>query len=235
MEFLGDVWAWFGEGDQWRGNTGIPNRLWEHVSMSLWAIGWAAVVALPVGLWLGHARRGGVLAINVSNVGRAIPSFAILVLAVQATEIGTRPAIIALVALAIPPMLTNAYVAISEVPADIREAARGMGMSGLQQLRRVELPTGVPLVMAGIRTAAVQVVATATLAAVVGSGGLGRYIIDGQAQRDNVELFAGGFMVALLAIATELGLGAAQRALVPRGLRPRLEEEMLAPRERTSP
>jgi len=235
MDFLSDVWAWFSEASQWRGSTGIPNRMWEHITMSASAIAVAALMALPIGLWLGHVRRLGTLAINVSNVGRAIPSFAILVLALEVTEIGTRPAFIALVALAIPPMITNSYVAISEVPAEVREAARGMGMTGSQLLFRVELPVGMPLVMAGIRTAAVQVVATATLAAVVASGGLGRYNVDGLAQRDNAEVFAGGLMVALLAVATEVGLGTLQRALVPRGLRPRVDEEVLVPRERTSP
>ncbi|MDQ4069422.1 MAG: ABC transporter permease, partial [Actinomycetota bacterium] len=181
----------------------------------------AAVVALTVGIVLGHLNRGGWLAISVSNVGRAIPSFAILVLAVQVFGIGAKPAFCALVALAIPPMVTNSFVGIREVDADVRESARGMGMTGGQVLRRVELPMASPLIMAGIRTSAVQVVATATLAALVAWGGLGRYIIDGLSQRDYVQVFAGAVLVAALSLATEIVLAGVQRLVVPAGLRRR--------------
>ena len=232
MEFLGDVWQWFGDGDHWRGTSGVPNRLVEHVRMSAISMVIAAGSALPVGIVLGHLRRAGALAVNVSNIGRAIPSFALLVVALQLFGIGDTPAIVALVALAIPPMLTNAYVGLSQVPDDVRESARGMGMTGWESLTRVELPMGSPLVMAGIRTATVQVVATATLAAITAGGGLGRYIIDGLAKRNQVELFAGALLVALLAIATELLFGVAERAVLPRGLRAEVSHR---PRERTNP
>ncbi|HEX2273474.1 MAG TPA: ABC transporter permease, partial [Acidimicrobiales bacterium] len=206
MKFLGDVVEWFAAAEHWRGTAGIPHRLYEHVVMSLAATLTAAVIALTVGIVLGHLNRGGWLAINVSNVGRAIPSFAILVVAVQLFGIGAKPAFLALVALAVPPMVTNAYVGIREVDADVRESARGMGMTGAQVLRRVELPVASPLIMAGIRTSAVQVVATATLAALVAWGGLGRYIIDGLSQRDYVQVFAGAVLVAALSVVTELAL-----------------------------
>jgi osmoprotectant transport system permease protein len=232
VEFLVDVWQWFTDADHWRGVGGIPNRTLEHVTVSMTSVGIGAVLALPVGLLLGHLRRGGALAINVSNVGRAIPSFAILVLAFEVFGFGDRPTIVALVALAVPPMLTNSYVALSQVPQDVREAARGMGMTGWQVLARVELPMGLPLVMAGIRTAAVQVVATATLAAIIAGGGLGRYIVDGLAKQNRVELFAGGVLVALLAIATELTFGAVERLVSPRGVRAEVSHR---PTERTSP
>ncbi|HEV3400901.1 MAG TPA: ABC transporter permease [Acidimicrobiales bacterium] len=221
MRFLGDVVEWFTTAEHWRGTAGIPHRLYEHVVMSLAATLTAAIVALTVGIVLGHLNRGGWLAINLSNVGRAIPSFAILVLAVQLFGIGATPAFCALVALAVPPMVTNAYVGVREVDPDIRESARGMGMTGAQVLRRVELPVASPLIMAGIRTSAVQVVATATLAALVAWGGLGRYVIDGLNQRDYVQVFAGAVLVAVLSVLTELVLAGVQRLLVPAGLRGR--------------
>jgi osmoprotectant transport system permease protein len=221
MEFLGDVVAWFTAGEHWRGTNGIPHRFFEHMAMSAAAVAAAAAVALPVGLVLGHLNRGGAVAINVANVGRAIPSFAILVLATELVGIGATPAFCALVALAVPPMVTNAFVGVREVDRDVRESALGMGMTGRQVLARVELPMALPLVMAGLRTAAVQVVATATLAALVAWGGLGRYIVDGLAQQDYVLLFAGAVLVAAVSVLTELVLGGLQRLLVPVGLRGR--------------
>jgi osmoprotectant transport system permease protein len=218
MNFLGDVIAWFTEAEHWQGVNGIPHRLAEHVTMSVVCILVAAAFSLPLGIWLGHLGKGGMVAVNVSNIGRAIPSFAILVVAIEFVGIGARPAEIALIALAIPPMITNSYVGVRGVDADIRETAVGMGMRGRQVLWRVELPMAMPLIMAGVRTAAVQVVATATLAAVVAWGGLGRYIVDGLAQRDNVQVFAGAVLVAALSVVTELVLGFVQRAVVPSGL-----------------
>jgi osmoprotectant transport system permease protein len=224
MNFLGQVVRWFLDGNHWQGDFGIPNRLLEHLSMSAASLAAAAIIALPIGVALGHFGRGGNVAINVSNVGRAIPSFALLVLAVQLVGIGALPAFIALVALGIPPMVTNSYVGMREVDADVREAAKGMGMRQRAILLRVELPIAVPLIMAGIRTSAVNIVATATLAALVAWGGLGRFIIDGFSQRDTVQIFAGAVLVALLSIGVELGLSAAQRLTVPRGLRQGTQE-----------
>ena len=220
IDFLGDVVAWFTTGEHWRGTDGIPHRLFEHVVMSAAAVGTALLVALPVGVVLGHVRRGGVVIVNLANIGRAIPSFAILVLAYFAfgSRLGPEPPFVALVALAIPPVVTNAYVGISEVEPEAREVAVGMGMTGGQVLRRVELPLALPLLMAGVRTAGVQVVATATLAAVIAWGGLGRYIIDGFAQRDNVKIFAGALLVALLAVAVEMGLALVQRLILSPGI-----------------
>ena len=227
MNVLQRVVEWFTTGWHWSGEAGALHRLTEHVTMSAACVLVAAVIALPLGIWLGHhdhsfghgAGRLGALAINVSNIGRAIPSFAILVIAAQVVGIGWKPAFAALVALAIPPMVTNAYVGMREVDADVRESAKGMGMTGAQSLFRVELPVALPLVMTGVRTAAVQVVATATLAALVAWGGLGRFIVDGISQRDFVQVFAGAALVAALSILTELGLSRLQRMLVPRGLR----------------
>jgi osmoprotectant transport system permease protein len=229
MSFLGDVVDWFRDASHWTGNNGVIHRLAEHVQISLVSILIAAAIALPIGIVLGHLRRGGLVAINVSNVGRALPTFALLILLVQILGIGdppgvlaftgSLPTLIALVALAVPPMLTNAYVGMTEVDADVRESAQGMGMSGAQQLARVELPIALPLVMAGVRTGAVAVVATATLAAYIGWGGLGRFIIDGLATQDYVQVFAGAVLVAVLSVLVEFMLAGVQRAIVSPGLR----------------
>jgi len=219
VSFLSNVVRWFADPTHWQGAGGIPHRLQEHVLMALAATATAAAIALPVGLTLGHAGRGGALAINVSNVGRALPSIAILVVAVQLIGIGVAPAFVALVALAVPPIVTNAFVGMREVDEQLRDAAKGLGMRGLQVLLKVELPNAMPVVMAGVRTSGVQVVATATLAALVGWGGLGRYIIDGISQRDFVQVFAGAVMVAFLSAVVEVLLAGLQRLLTPTGLR----------------
>jgi osmoprotectant transport system permease protein len=219
MDFLHGVWLWFIDGSHWQGSDGIPTRLGEHIHLSLEAVLIGAVIALPVGVTLGHYGRFGNLAISVSNVGRAIPSYGLLVIAFTVLGFGDGPIVLALTALAIPPMVTNSYVALSEVDPDIKDAARGMGYRELAQLLRIELPLAVPLIMAGLRTSAIQVVATATVAALVAGGGLGRYIVDGFAQFDYTKLFAGALLVAALALATELLLSWLQRLLVPRGIR----------------
>jgi osmoprotectant transport system permease protein len=219
VETISDVIAYFDDRANWRGSDGLLHLTAQHVSISVWAIVIACVLALPVGLGLGHARRGEVFAVNVANVGRAMPSFAVLVIALQVLSIGRGPALVALVLLAVPVLITNGFVAIADVEDDAREAARGMGMTGWQVFAKVELPLALPLVMAGIRTAAVQVVATATLAALVGYGGLGLLILRGLRTRDQVEVVAAAFAVAVLAILTEALLAATQRAVTPRGIR----------------
>jgi osmoprotectant transport system permease protein len=219
VSFIGQVLQWFLDGSHWQGDFGIPNRLFEHLYMSAASLAVAAMIALPIGVTIGHIGRGGNLAINVANVGRAVPSFALLVFAVQLVGIGFWPAFVALVALGIPPMVTNSYIGMREVDADVREAAKGMGMRPRAVLWRVELPIAAPLIMAGVRTSAVNIVATATLAALVAWGGLGRFIVDGLAQRDTVQLFAGALLVALLSIAVEVSLTGLQRITTPIGLR----------------
>ncbi len=216
---ISTVINWFADPAHWTGDDGIPTRLVEHIEISAESVLIGALIALPLGILLGHYGRFGFLAMNLSNVGRAVPSFAILVIAFQIFGLGSLPIIVALVALAIPPMVTNSYVAMREVDPDIKDAARGMGYRELARLLQVELPLAVPLVMAGIRTSAVQVVATATLAALIAGGGFGRYIIDGLDQQDYPKLVAGAILVAALALATELVLAGAERLLVPRGIR----------------
>ena len=227
--FLNNVGAFLTDGAHWHGQESIPNLFLQHLQLTTVSVLAAALLTLPLGVALGHLHRGGVVAVNIVNIGRALPALALLILAVQWTGITppsgllapvrSLPAFIAMVALAAPPMLANAYVGVVTVDDEVVEAARGMGMSGFQVLRRVELPIAVPLIMAGVRTAAVAVVATATLAAYVDAGGLGRYIVDGFAVQDDVKVFAGGLLVALLAVAVELTLAGTQRAATSRGLR----------------
>lgn len=216
---LQQTWAWFTDAANWQGSNGIPTRLGEHLHLSVESVLIAAVIALPAGIVLGHYGRFGNLAINISNVGRAVPSFGIIVIAFQIFGLGDVPIVVALTALAIAPMVTNSYVALREVDPDVRDAARGMGYRELAQLVRVELPLAVPLIMAGIRTSAVQVVATATLAALIGGGGFGRYIVDGLATQQYWVTFAGALLVAALALATEVSLSTLERVLVPQGIR----------------
>lgn len=219
-----DAFGWLVDPANWAGANGVPQRLLEHLGYSLVATIAAAAVALPLGLALGHTGRFGNLAINVANIGRAIPTFGLIVIAFIVLRFSVLPVFIALVALAIPPILTNTYVGIRQVDREVRDAAAGMGMSGSQILWRVEAPIAVPLIMAGIRVSAVQVVATATLAAVVSFGGLGRFIIDGLAQgvqgpaRGLPQVIAGALLVAALAVLTEVLLGWVQRAVTPAGL-----------------
>ncbi len=215
---IGDTAAWLGDGEHWSGPDGVPARLLEHLVVSGLALGLAVLVALPVAFLLGSRRRGGGAVVALANASRAVPTFAVLVLLV-ATPVGfgDRATVVALVLFAVPPLLTNAYVGVRDVDPEVREAARGMGMTRGQLLRRVEVPLALPLIAAGVRTAAVQVVATATLAAYVGGGGLGRFIADGFARADPGMTAGGGVLVAGLALLVELLLAAVQRRVTPRG------------------
>jgi len=210
---------WFTDAANWHGANGIPHRLAEHLSICGLSLLVAMAVSLPIGITLGHLRKGGTIAQNIANLGRAVPSLAILIVAVPIVGIGARPAELALVALSIPPLLTNTYVGMAGVDADVRDAARGLGMTGWQAAWRAELPLALPLILAGVRTAAFQVVATATLAAVVAYGGLGRYIVDGLAIRDNVEVVCGSILVVGLAVAVEVLIAGLQRLIVAPPLR----------------
>ena len=224
MQFLQLVFAWLTSPSHWVGSDGIPNRIGEHILLSAVATGVALLIALPVGLFFGHTGRGGFFAVNVANLGRALPSMALLALALPIAfslklGLGFWPTFLALVPLGIPPILTNSYVAVREVDRDVVEAARGMGFREDQVLRRVELPIAAPIIIAGIRNAAVAIVATATLGALVAGGGLGRYIVDGLARQEYERLFVGALLVALLAIATEAAFGLFERLAVSAGVR----------------
>lgn len=224
MGFLTDVVGWFSDPAHWTGPGGIPHRLIEHIGLCALAVGAGMLIAIPSGVALGHVRRGGLLAISVVNIGRALPSFAIVALAVPLTirfglGLGFWPTWIAVFLLALAPMFTQSYTAIRGADRQAVDAARGMGLRERDVLLSVELPLGAPLVLAGARVAAVQVVATAPLGALVGWGGLGRYIVDGLARFDPPQVFAGAVLVALLAIATDLGFGLAERFVLPHGVR----------------
>lgn len=217
MSLLGEVARWFADPEHWQGPHGIPVRILEHLELSGLAVSVALVIAAPIALYLGHTGRGGFIAINVANIGRALPSLALLALGLVVAislglGLGFWPTMFALVPLAIPPIMTNVYVAVREVDRDIVDAARGMGFSDGEILRNIEIPLGLPLMLAGIRTAAVNVVATATLGALVAGGALGRFIVDGLALREFDQLVAGAILVALLAIVTELTFSALERA-----------------------
>ncbi len=209
------TWTWLTTGSHWTGSTGVGSRVLEHLELSAEAVLLAGAVALPVGIVLGHFGRGGTLAVNVANAGRAVPTLAVLVLLVLAMGLGNGPVVYALALFAAPPMLTNTYLGMRGVDPDIKDAARGTGLSPGQLIRRIEMPLALPLIAAGVRTATVQVIATATIAAIVGSGGLGRFVVDGFQTHDQGQLVGGALIVALLAIVTELALGGAERLLTP--------------------
>jgi osmoprotectant transport system permease protein len=222
--FFQEVIAWFTDPAHWSGINGIPNRTWEHVQITVLATAVAALVAIPLAVILGHRRQGGTVAVGTVNLFRAVPSFGIVVLALPITValgmgFGFWPTFLALLFLAIPPMFANTYTGVAGVDPELVDAARGMGMTDTQSMFGVEVPTASPIILAAVRIAAVQVVATATLGAVVGWGGLGRYIIDGFAIRDDVTVFAGALLVAALALATQITMTALERVLVPKGVR----------------
>jgi osmoprotectant transport system permease protein len=221
MSALQGLVAWFTDPAQWTGSSGIPARLLQHALICAWAMAIAIAVALPAGLWLGHRHRWGTLVTSVGNLGRAIPTFALLIILASWEPVGVSDlaAVIALAVFAIPPILSNAYVGVRDVDTGATDAATGMGMTGRQVLWRVELPLSVPVVAAGIRTSTVQVVATATLAALVGGGGLGRFVVDGFGRQDPTLMFAGVVLVAITCVVVELVGSAVQRALTPRALR----------------
>lgn len=226
MNLVSDTIAWLTDPLHWDGPNGIPARLLEHMGISLVALLIAVAIALPLGLFVGHTGRGANLAVNLANLGRAIPSLALIGIAVPITQmvdpdLGFRvyPTLFALIVLALPPILVNSYVGIAEVDRDLVEAARGMGMRERQLLTLLEIPIALPVVLAGIRLAAVTVVATATLGAYFGYGGLGRYLVDGIAQNDNGQIFGGVVLVAGLALLTEFGFGLVLRRFQSPGLR----------------
>ncbi|MFD8570695.1 ABC transporter permease [Streptomyces sp. NPDC059639] len=217
MNAISGAYDWLTTGANWQGEKGVWHRLSEHLYFTGVALAVACLIALPLALWLGHIGKGGALAVNISNVGRAVPTLAVLVL-LTLTPLGRHgdlPTLIALVLFAVPPLLTNAYVGMREVDRSVVEAARGMGMSGRQVFSRVELPLAYPLVMTGLRSAAVQVIATATLAAMAGEGGLGRIITAGFSLQNTPQVVAGAVLVAALALAVEGVFVAVGRVLDP--------------------
>jgi len=208
----------FGNPANWSGPYGIPVRLPEHLEFCLLALGLAALIAVPLGLLVGHTGRGAQLVVITANAARALPTLGLLVLVMLLTGVGTLPVLVPLVALAVPPILVNTCEGVRGVDPDLLDAAYGMGLRGRQVLLRVRAPVALPLILLGLRLAAIQVVATATVAAYVGLGGLGRYIIDGLATRDYPQTLGGATLVVLLALAVQAGFAVLERFAVSKGV-----------------
>lgn len=226
MELFGQGLAWLADPANWTDpRNGILLRLWEHLSLSAASLLVAGLIALPLGLAIGHTGRGGTAVIAIANIGRAVPSVGWLGIVFPLTlavfgrgGLGFLPSLIALVALAIPPMVTNTYAGLREVDRDLVEAGRGMGMRETEVLRRVEVPVALPVILAGIRVSALQTVATATLASIVGGGTLGEFIVQGIFVRALDRVVGAAILVAVLAILTELAFSWIQRRAVSPGL-----------------
>ncbi|GGX83907.1 ABC transporter permease [Streptomyces fructofermentans] len=221
MNTVTGAWDWLTDPANWAGADGIRHRLVQHLVLTAVCLVASCLVALPVALVLGHLGRGGALAVNISNVGRAVPTFAVLVLLLLTPvgDWGEGPTIVALVLFAVPPLLTNAYVGMREVDRDVVRAARGMGMTGPQLLRRVEVPLAMPMILNGVRIAAVQLVATATIAALAGGGGLGRIITAGFNLASTPQVVAGAVLVAVFALLVEAVFETVERLAPVRGSR----------------
>ncbi|MEV0585707.1 ABC transporter permease subunit [Nonomuraea sp. NPDC050310] len=207
----------------WSGSSGIPQRLVEHLGFSLVALALAALIGIPLGLLVGHTGRGGLLVVVSANLARALPTLGLLVLLVLL--LGTAsiwPVLIPLVALAVPPILVNTFEGIRGVDPELRDAAYGMGLRGPQVLLKVLVPVALPLILLGLRLAAVQIVATAAVAAYVGLGGLGRYIIDGLATRDYSQVVGGSVLIVLFALAAQSVFAITQRLTVSPGVSQRV-------------
>jgi len=214
------MWQYLTDSYNWSGPEGIWARLVQHIWYTFAALGLYAAIALPVGLRIGHTPRGAFLAINLGNAARALPSLGLLMLAVLLTnQIGFLPVLIALVALGIPPILASTYAGLSGVDPATIDAARGMGMTGREILTKVEIPIALPLIISGLRGATLQIVSTATIAALVSLGGLGRYVVDGLKLRDFPQMFSGALLVALLAILLDVLFAVVGRIAVSDGLK----------------
>lgn len=221
---IGSIWAWYTDPANWQGEDGVLNRLLEHGLLTLTATLLAAALGLPLAVWLGHIGKGGLLAVNITNVGRAVPTFAVLLL-LALGPIGSgylgpygragAATLVALVLFALPPIVTNSYVGMREVDRDTVEAARGMGMAGRQLLWRVELPLALPLIITGLRLAVVQVWATATIAAMVAGPGLGRIVTLGFVRQDIAQIVGGALVIAVIALLLEVALVGLQALVDP--------------------
>jgi osmoprotectant transport system permease protein len=225
MTVLSDAWDYLTTWSNWTGDAGMLHLMQQQLLLTVTALLMALVLGLPLALWLGHLGKGGFLAINITNIGRAIPTFALLAIFVTADFPGVREfgpygraglaTLLALALFALPPIITNSYVAVREVPADVKQAADGMGMTGSQKFFRVEFPLALPLIASGVRLALVQVWATATIAALVAGPGLGRVITDGFFRTNYGKGIAGAVVVGLVALVLELLAAGLQRLVTP--------------------
>ncbi len=219
MSFLSYAWDWLRQPAQWHGSGGIPERLLEHLYYTGLSLLIAALIAIPLGILIGHTGRGAVMVVQVANAWRAVPTLGLLVLLAVELSFSVLAWLVPLVVLGIPPILVNTYEGVAGVEPGLRDAARGMGMTSWQQVRKVEVPVASPLIILGLRTGAIFVVATATIAAYIGLGGLGRYIIDGLATNNYGEVAGGAALVVLLALAVQFVFVGLRRLAVPAGLR----------------
>lgn len=219
MSLFGTALSWLTDPENWSGAAGIPARLLEHLAYSGITLAVALAVAVPLGLWVGHTGRGSGLVVGLTGALRALPTLGLLTLFTLLLGLGLVPPIIALVLLAIPPILSGTYAGIANVSPALKDAGTAMGMTGGQVLTRVELPNALPVILGGIRNAALQVVATVTVVAYINLGGLGRYLIDGLAVRDYSRMLGSVVLVAVLALAVDAALATAQRLSTSPGLR----------------
>jgi len=216
---LTDLVAWFADPENWSGPDGVPARLAEHLQYTVLALLLACLVAIPLGALVGHTGRGAFLVVGTTNALRALPTLGVVIMVVLLTGIGLGPVLFALVVLAVPPVMAGTYAGIRAVDPMVVDAARGVGMREREVLLQVEFPNALPLILGGIRSATLQLVSTATIAAFVAFGGLGRYIIDGLSVRDFAEVLAGAMLVAALAIVLDLALAGVERLVVSDGIR----------------
>ncbi len=222
---MGVIWDYLGDGSHWSGPDGVPARVLEHLEYTFLALAFVCLIALPLGLFVGHTGRGSVAIAGSANVLRALPDFGLLVYVVllisgrlPADLAYLLPSVLVLVILGIPAVLSATYAGIQAVDPAARDAAKGMGMTGSQVLWRVEVPNALPLILSGVRSSMLQIVATATIAAYVSLGGLGRFILDGQSQRDYSQMAAGAVLVGVLAIVLDLLVAGIQRVVVSPGV-----------------
>jgi osmoprotectant transport system permease protein len=219
MSFFSFAWNWVTQAANWRGQGSIPQQVIAHLGYSGLPLLIAALIAVPLGVAIGHTGRGAVIVINVANAWRAIPTLGLLVMLAVLLGFSFLTWLLPLVVLAIPPILVNSYEGVAGVDAGVKDAARGAGMSMWQQVTRVEVPIALPLILVGLRTAAIFVVATATIAAYIGLGGLGRYIIDGLASDQYGPVAGGALLVVILAVLVLAFFALLSRLIVPAGLR----------------
>jgi osmoprotectant transport system permease protein len=216
---VNNAFEWLSQPSQWTGSSGIPMRILEHLQYTGLAVLFGLIIAVPLGAFIGHTGKGSFLVVGLSNGLRSLPELGLLILLVLLMGIGLLPVVVALVVLAIPPLLAGTYSGVRNVDPSVVDAARGMGMREGRVLWSVELPNALPLILGGLRTATLQVIATATIAAYVSLGGLGRYVIDGNASRDFPQMLGGVIVIAVLALTVEGLLLGLQWLVVSRGLR----------------
>jgi osmoprotectant transport system permease protein len=219
MSFFSFAWNWVTNAANWRGPAGIPHQVLAHLGYSGLSLLIAALIAIPLGVVIGHTGRGAVFVVNLANAWRAIPTLGLLILLAVLIGFSVLTWLVPLVVLAIPPILVNTYEGVAGVDRDVRDAARGAGMTAWQQVTRVEVPIALPLILVGLRTGAIFTVATATIAAYIGLGGLGRYIIDGLASDQYGPVAGGALLVIILAVLVLALFAALSRLIVPAGLR----------------